>query len=72
MSHLTTTETTLLAVAALVPLVGLGMCWAVVDFRRLSGYLRTGAVVWLAVTFVVVNLIVDILYAWLNPKIRYE
>ena len=31
-----------------------------------------GAVVWLAVTFVVVNLIVDILYAWLNPKIRYE
>ncbi len=31
-----------------------------------------GAVMWLAVTFVVVNLIVDILYAALDPRIRYE
>jgi len=30
-----------------------------------------GAVMWLAVTFVLVNLIVDLLYAWLDPRIRY-
>lgn len=30
-----------------------------------------GAVVWLAVTFVLVNLAVDIIYGYLNPKIRY-
>jgi len=31
-----------------------------------------GAVVWLAVTFVVVNLFVDMLYGFLDPRIRYE
>ena len=31
-----------------------------------------GAVVWLAATFVVVNLIVDLTYGWLDPRIRYE
>jgi len=31
-----------------------------------------GAVIWLAVTFVVVNLIVDACYAALDPRIRYE
>ncbi|MHA1517708.1 MAG: ABC transporter permease subunit, partial [Alphaproteobacteria bacterium] len=31
-----------------------------------------GAVVWLAVTFVVVNLFVDLLYGYLDPRIRYE
>ena len=31
-----------------------------------------GAVMWLAVTFVLVNLVVDILYAVLDPRIRYE
>jgi ABC-type dipeptide/oligopeptide/nickel transport system permease component len=31
-----------------------------------------GAVMWLAVTFVVVNLLVDLLYARLDPRIRYE
>lgn len=30
------------------------------------------AVMWLAVTFVLVNLVVDLLYAWLDPRIRYE
>ena len=31
-----------------------------------------GAVMWLAATFVLVNLVVDILYAVLDPRIRYE
>jgi ABC-type dipeptide/oligopeptide/nickel transport system permease component len=31
-----------------------------------------GAVMWLAATFVVVNLLVDLLYAALDPRIRYE
>ena len=31
-----------------------------------------GAVMWLAATFVVVNLIVDLLYAVLDPRIRFE
>lgn len=31
-----------------------------------------GAVLWLAVTFVLVNLIVDVTYAALDPRIRYE
>jgi ABC-type dipeptide/oligopeptide/nickel transport system permease component len=31
-----------------------------------------GAVMWLAATFVVVNLLVDLLYAWLDPRIRLE
>ncbi len=31
-----------------------------------------GAVMWLAVTFVVMNLIVDVLYAELDPRIRYD
>ena len=31
-----------------------------------------GAVMWLAVTFVLVNLIVDVVYASLDPRIRYE
>ncbi len=34
--------------------------------------LVVGAVMWLAVIFVIVNLIVDLLYAWLDPRIRYE
>ena len=31
-----------------------------------------GAVVWLAVTFVIVNLIVDLLYGLVDPRIRYD
>ena len=31
-----------------------------------------GAVMWLALTFVTVNLLVDLLYAWLDPRIRYD
>lgn len=31
-----------------------------------------GAVVWLAVTFVLVNLIVDLVYGFLDPRIRYD
>jgi len=31
-----------------------------------------GAVMWLAVTFVLVNLVVDVSYAALDPRIRYE
>ena len=31
-----------------------------------------GAVVWLAVTFVLVNLVVDLLYGTLDPRIRHE
>ena len=31
-----------------------------------------GVVMWLALTFVIVNLIVDLLYAWLDPRIRYD
>ena len=31
-----------------------------------------GAVLWLALTFVIVNLIVDILYAALDPRVKYE
>jgi ABC-type dipeptide/oligopeptide/nickel transport system permease component len=31
-----------------------------------------GAVMWLATTFVVVNLLVDLLYGFLDPRIRYE
>ena len=31
-----------------------------------------GAVMWLAATFVIVNLAVDLVYAWLDPRIRYE
>lgn len=31
-----------------------------------------GGVIWMALAFVTVNLIVDVLYAWLDPRIRYE
>jgi ABC-type dipeptide/oligopeptide/nickel transport system permease component len=31
-----------------------------------------GAVLFVACTFVVVNLIVDVLYAYLDPRIRFE
>ncbi len=30
-----------------------------------------GAVTLFAVTFVLVNLLVDILYAWIDPRVRY-
>jgi peptide/nickel transport system permease protein len=31
-----------------------------------------GGVLFVAVAFVLVNLAVDVLYAWLDPRIRYE
>jgi peptide/nickel transport system permease protein len=31
-----------------------------------------GAILMIAVVFVVINLVVDILYAWLDPRISYE
>ena len=31
-----------------------------------------GVVLLLATTFVILNLIVDLVYAWLDPRIRYE
>jgi ABC-type dipeptide/oligopeptide/nickel transport system permease component len=31
-----------------------------------------GVVIILSVMYITANLIVDILYAWLNPKIRYQ
>ncbi|MDC3415823.1 ABC transporter permease [Aquibacillus salsiterrae] len=34
--------------------------------------LLQGAILLIATTFVIINLIVDILYAYLNPKIRYD
>jgi len=31
-----------------------------------------GCVLVVALSFVVINLVVDLLYAWLDPRIRYE
>jgi ABC-type dipeptide/oligopeptide/nickel transport system permease component len=31
-----------------------------------------GCVLIVALTFVLVNLVVDLLYAWLDPRIRYD
>ena len=50
-----------------------GMGWLIVDTINRRNYsLLQSSVLLVAVVFLFVNLIVDILYAYLDPRIRYE
>jgi ABC-type dipeptide/oligopeptide/nickel transport system permease component len=49
-----------------------GLGRLIIDAIRARDYPTVqGAVLVMAVVFVVVNLIADLLYAWLDPRVRY-
>jgi peptide/nickel transport system permease protein len=50
-----------------------GIGWMILNGIQQRDYpLVQGGVLFVAVTFILVNLAVDVLYAWLDPRIRYE
>ena len=50
-----------------------GIGSAIIDAIRDRDYpVVVGAVMWLAVTFVIVNLIVDLSYGFIDPRISHE
>jgi peptide/nickel transport system permease protein len=50
-----------------------GIGWMILNGIQQRDYpLVQGGVLFVAVAFILVNLAVDLLYAWLDPRIRYE
>jgi peptide/nickel transport system permease protein len=50
-----------------------GIGWMILNGIHQRDYpLVQGGVLFVAVAFILVNLVVDVLYAWLDPRIRYE
>jgi peptide/nickel transport system permease protein len=50
-----------------------GIGWMILNGIHQRDYpVVQGGVLFVAVAFVLVNLAVDVLYAWLDPRIRYE